>query len=81
MILQAETHPSYRADVIASDVELEALAERAGVELVAWPAEDGRRQVLARAGVPRLLLVREGADAPHPLGLDEDWVRVPAEAG
>jgi two-component system, OmpR family, response regulator len=66
---------------MASDHELEALAEQAGVELVAWPAEDGLRQSFARAGVPRLLLVGADEDAPEHVGLDEDWVRVPAELG
>ncbi len=88
MLLQAETHPSYVADVISSDPDLdpdlellEDLAERAGVELVTWPADEHRRQSLARAGVPRLLLVSPEADAPAALGLDEDWVRLPAEEG
>jgi DNA-binding response OmpR family regulator len=81
MLLQTETHPSYGADVIPSDADLESLAERAGVELVPWPADEHRRQSLARAGVPRLLVVSDGADAPTALGLDEDWVRVPVEEG
>jgi hypothetical protein len=75
MLLQAETHPSYVADVIPSDADLESLedlAEHAGVELVTWPADEHRRQSLARAGVPRLLLVSPEADAPTGLGLDED---------
>lgn len=83
MLLQAETHPSYVADVIPSDPDLESLedlAEHAGVELVTWPADEHRRQSLARAGVPRLLLVSAEADAPSGLGLDEDWVRLPAAA-
>jgi DNA-binding response OmpR family regulator len=84
MLLQAETHPSYVADVIPSDADLESLedlAEHAGVELVTWPADEHRRQSLARAGVPRLLLVSPEADAPTGLGLDEDWVRLPADVG
>ena len=84
MLLQAETHPSYVADVIPSDPDLESLedlAEHAGVELVTWPADEHRRQSLARAGVPRLLLVSPDAEAPAALGLDEDWVRLPADEG
>ena len=63
------------------DAELEGLADLAGIELVIWPADERRRQHLARAGVPRLLLVARAAVAPAGLGLDEDWVRMPAEKG
>jgi len=63
------------------DHALEDLAERAGVELVAWPTDEGLRQRLARAGVPRLLLVAHDAEAPWAVGLDEDWVRMPAQEG
>lgn len=58
-------------------LELVAAAERLGVEFVAWPADDQLRQRLARAGVPRLLVVP--ADAPTPVGLGnhEEWVREP----
>jgi DNA-binding response OmpR family regulator len=43
-----------------------------------WPAEEVRRQALAKAGTPRLLVV--GGDQQPPLDLDEleDWIRVPA---
>lgn len=61
------------------DDEVEQLAERAGVELVVWPADEVQRRSLARAGVPRLLLVAADADAPESVGLDEDWVRLPAD--
>jgi len=46
-----------------------------GVELVEWPRQAALRSALARAGVPRLLIVDEGDDPPSPLGLGEDWVR------
>lgn len=55
------------------------LADRMGVELVAWPDDEARRQHLARAAVPRLLLVAEHAQPPSPVGIDEDWVRLPAD--
>ena len=47
------------------------------VALVRWPEESARRDDLARAGRPRLLLV--GADAVPPQVVDplEDWVRFP----
>jgi two-component system, OmpR family, response regulator len=48
------------------------------VELLDWPAEAARRQVLARAGVPRVLLIAPDAMPPQSLGVDEDWVRLPA---
>jgi hypothetical protein len=47
------------------------------VELVRWPDEAPRRDLLARAGVPRLLVVAADADLPDELSLDEDWVREP----
>jgi len=47
------------------------------VELVEWPAESARRQVLARAGVPRMLLIAADATPPDTVGVDEDWVRLP----
>jgi hypothetical protein len=47
------------------------------VALLRWPVEADRRDDLAAAGVPRLLLVEDGAP-PSPLDCLEDWVRVPA---
>jgi DNA-binding response OmpR family regulator len=48
------------------------------VDRVAWPRERERRQELAAAGRPRLLLV-ESASAPPVTADDlEDWVRLPA---
>jgi DNA-binding response OmpR family regulator len=49
-----------------------------GVELVEWPAQSALRSALARAGVPRLLLVGPDDDPPSPLGLGENWIRSPA---
>jgi DNA-binding response OmpR family regulator len=48
------------------------------VELLEWPGEAARREVLARAGVPRVLLIPADATPPQTLGVDEDWVRLPA---
>ncbi len=50
-----------------------------GVELIAWPQQSSLRSALARAGVPRLLLVDTGEQPPAPLGLGEDWARQPAD--
>lgn len=50
------------------------------VELVHWPADAALRDSLARAGVPRMLLVAADAEPPATLGVDEDWVRMPATA-
>ena len=47
------------------------------VVLVRWPHERDRRETLAEAGQPRLLLVEEGPP-PVPLDCMEDWLRVPA---
>jgi Transcriptional regulatory protein, C terminal len=48
------------------------------VEVVDWPVDAGRREAFARAGVPRLLLVAPGAPPPDVIGVDEDWIRLPA---
>lgn len=55
---------------------MERLA-RLGVELLTWPGEAALRSALSRAGVPRLLLIDSGGEPPRPLGLAEDWVRLP----
>jgi len=57
----------------------EALSAQHGVELVAWPRESGLRASLARAGVPRLLVLDEGVPPPTDLAQDEDWIRAPFE--
>ena len=41
-----------------------------------WPEEAARREQLAMAGVPRLLLVSAGATPPTTWGVDEDWISV-----
>ena len=54
--------------------------EGAAVAWVNWPEEADRRLRLARAGVPRLLVVAPDHPVPEPLDLDEDWVRIPVHA-
>ena len=49
----------------------------AGVEVVVWPRDDALRQSLARAGVPRILIVADGVAPPEHLSFDEDWIREP----
>jgi hypothetical protein len=49
-----------------------------GIEFVRWPDPSGLRERLARAGIPRLLLVQPNDRAPVELDSDEDWVRLPA---
>lgn len=44
-----------------------------------WPQESERRDRLALAEVPRILLVESSAQAPRPLDCLEDWVRLPAD--
>lgn len=75
----ASHHDESRSGSPTVDDALEQLAERTGVELLAWPADESRRRALARAGVPRLLLVDADADAPEGVGLDEDWLRLPLD--
>ena len=48
------------------------------VAVVRWPDEATRRERLATDGVPRLLLVEDGAPPPSVDGCLEDWIRVPA---
>src|SRR4051812_27393199 len=53
--------------------------DRLGVELVHWPRDEKLRRRLARAGIARLLLVEQDVDPPTGIGVDEDWVRLPAD--
>jgi DNA-binding response OmpR family regulator len=48
-----------------------------GVELVPWPSGEQLRRSLARAGVPRLLLLADGEAPPDTVAFDEDWIREP----
>ena len=45
---------------------------------VQWPDEATRREELAAAGVPRLLLVAPGARPPASWSVDEDWIQADA---
>jgi two-component system OmpR family response regulator len=58
---------------------LERPLDELGVELVHWPRDEVLRRRLARAGVARLLLVEQDAAAPTAVGVDEDWIRLPAD--
>jgi DNA-binding response OmpR family regulator len=55
----------------------QTLSPEAGIELVQWPRDESLRQSLARAGIPRLLVLERGAPPPDQLGFDEDWIREP----
>ena len=46
------------------------------IEFVVWPADAARRAALARAAIPRVLLVAPDAEPPV-VGVDEDWIRWP----
>jgi DNA-binding response OmpR family regulator len=59
---------------VAESLDLDSVP----VEIVHWPADASRRDVLARSGVPRVLLVAADAEPPTTVGLDEDWIRLPA---
>lgn len=50
----------------------------AQVQLIRWPRDGERREVLAGSGTPRVLLVPVGVDPPR-LGDLEDWIRIPAD--
>lgn len=47
------------------------------VAIVRWPAERERRDQLEREGLPRLLLLDDGAEPPPPADCLEDWARAP----
>jgi len=49
------------------------------VTVVDWPRERHVVEHLASLGLPRLLLVAEGAEPPYVDDLLEDWLRLPAE--
>jgi DNA-binding response OmpR family regulator len=49
------------------------------VVLVRWPDDGDRRELLIAEGVPRLLLLRDGAEVPGSPDCLEDWIRVPAD--
>lgn len=49
------------------------------VVLVRWPDDGDRRELLAAAGTPRLLLLRDGVEPPAAPDCLEDWIRVPAD--
>jgi DNA-binding response OmpR family regulator len=51
--------------------------DEVGIEVVAWPRDERRRRALARAGVPRMLVLGPDDEPPGDLGLDEDWIRTP----
>jgi hypothetical protein len=49
------------------------------VELIHWPTDLARRDHLAAAGQPRLLLVAPDALPPAVIDATEDWVRLPSD--
>jgi hypothetical protein len=63
----------------AGSIEGTSALDRLGVELVHWPRDEVLRRRLARAGIARLLLVEQDVEPPTGIGVDEDWVRLPAD--
>ena len=57
----------------------QALSRETGVEIVVWPQDESLRVSLARAGVPRLLVLGADDAPPDQIGFDEDWIREPCE--
>ena len=49
-----------------------------GLAVLPWPEQDAERRAMARAGLPRLLLVDNDAEAPVVVDDVEDWIRMPA---
>jgi DNA-binding response OmpR family regulator len=53
---------------------------RLGVQLLAWPAEDATRRVLAANRIPRLLLIAHDCAPPVVIDSLEDWIRDPIDS-
>lgn len=69
-----------RCHTIAAVDDLAEQCNRVGglpIEFVARPADEHRRQALSRAAIMRVLLVASEAEPPI-VGVDEDWIRLPA---
>jgi len=49
------------------------------VQLLRWPAAQRQLEELRLAGLPRLIIVDEGATPPEIVDELEDWVRLPAD--
>jgi len=64
---------------IASESLVRTVSSDLGVEVVDWPRDEALRGSLARAGVPRLLVLAPGQAPPEQLAFDEDWIRAPFE--
>jgi hypothetical protein len=60
-------------------VDMASLPPVTPVELVHWPRDQAHRALLARRGVPCVLLVAADADLPVSIGPTEDWIRLPAD--
>lgn len=52
-----------------------------GVKLIRWPIEADTRNNCRKEGIPRLLVVEAGHDAPVCADPTEDWIRAPAPRG
>ncbi|MFE1199504.1 winged helix-turn-helix domain-containing protein [Streptomyces olivaceoviridis] len=52
-----------------------------GVKLIRWPVEAETRNYCRRAGIPRLLVVEAGNEAPVCVDPTEDWIRASAPRG
>jgi hypothetical protein len=50
------------------------------VAVLQWPAQEEERAVLARLGLPRLLVLDDSEAPPREAGCLEDWTRLPVDA-
>jgi hypothetical protein len=48
-------------------------------EILQWPADAERRELLRRAGIPRLLVLEAGEVPPAPADDLEDWIWLPTD--
>jgi hypothetical protein len=67
------------SDHVRDDVVVEVGARFDDVEVLRWPTDRARRDELAAAGVPRLLVVAADVAPPDALDLTEDWIREPID--
>ena len=63
----------------SSSTYLTWLTEARDVVVLSWPAEAAEAARLDEQGVPHLLLVEEGGEAPICASCFEDWIALPAD--
>jgi hypothetical protein len=79
MSMSIEQLGSYPPQLDEPDPTPRLHAAHGDVALLRWPAQTALRDQLAAQGVPRLLLIAHGCDAPVCVDELEDWAREPLD--